>query len=137
MVGGLVAQPLQLTLADLQRYPSETQQVSFLAEGAPQQHTFTGTRLLNVVNAAKPTFDPKLKNDKLRAAVLVTGSDGYQVAVAWGEIDADFGNAPVLVAWQQDGKPLDAQNRPRLTVPGDKFGGRYVTAVVRLDVQRV
>lgn len=90
-----MAQPLQLTLADLHHYPSETQQVTFLAKGSPQQHSYTGTRLLNVINAAKPTFDAKQKNDKLRTVVLVMGSDGYQAAVAWGEVAPDFGNAPV------------------------------------------
>ena len=134
-VGGLVAQPLELTLADLQRYPSETQQVTFLAGGAPQQHSYTGTRLLNILNAAKPRFDAKRKNDKLRTVVLVTGSDGYQAAVAWGEIDPEFGNAPILLAWQQDGTPLGTQQGSRLTVPGDKFGDHYVSGIVRIDLE--
>jgi hypothetical protein len=35
----------------------------------------------------------------------------------------------VILATEQDGEPLDAEG-PRLVVPGDIKGGRYVSGVV-------
>jgi hypothetical protein len=56
--------------------------VTFQSGAGPQTHTYTGPVLLDVLNLAKPVFDPNIKNDKLRYAVTETGSDDYQVLVA-------------------------------------------------------
>ncbi len=48
-----------------------------------------------------------------------------------GEFSPDFGAIPVLLAYTEDGKPLSA---PRLVVPGDKKGGRYVSGLTGLKV---
>lgn len=53
--------------------------------------------------------------------------------MAWAELDPDFSGKKVLLAVSQDGDRLDEQG-PRLVVPGDVKGGRYVSGVVRLDV---
>lgn len=126
---------MTIHLSDLQQMPAESEQVSFVAGGTPEQHTFKGTRLFNVLNAAKVQFDPKVKNSQLRGYVLVTATDGYQSVVSWGELDPNFGNAAILLAWDQDGKPFSDKDGPRLTVPGDKFGGRYVSGVARIEVK--
>ena len=62
-------------------------------------------------------------------------SDGYQAIVAWGEIDRGFENKEVLLAVTEDGRPLDDEG-PRLVVPGDIRGGRYVTGVTRIRLER-
>ena len=74
------------------------------------------------------------KNDALRHAVLVTASDCYQAVVAWGEIDPRFATTEVLLAYEEDRQPLA---RPRLVVPGDERGGRYVTDVTRVSLLRL
>jgi hypothetical protein len=80
-------------------------------------------------------FGPDVKNDKLRNVVTVAGSDRYQAAIARGEIDPDFEGRTVLVAVTEDGRPA-ADGRPRLVVPGDKHGGRYVSSLVRIQLAR-
>jgi hypothetical protein len=57
--------------------------------------------------------------------------------VAWGEFDPGFGNKAILLAMTQDGETLAAEGL-RLVVPGDIRGGRYVSLVetVRLDRAR-
>ncbi|MFI7135481.1 hypothetical protein ACIBQ1_58205 [Nonomuraea sp. NPDC050153] len=65
--------------------------------------------------------------------VTATGSDGYHATVAWAELDPSFSGKKVLLAVAQDGAKLDKQG-PRLVVPGDVKGGRYVSGVVRLYV---
>ena len=85
----------------------------------------------------KPEFDPDIKNDKLRVYVSATGTDDYQAIVAWGEFDPDFEAKLILLAVTQDGQSLAAEGL-RLVVPGDIRGGRYVSLIdtVRLDRAR-
>jgi hypothetical protein len=128
-VTGNVRQPLQLSVADLAAMPDQqTVNATFAAGGAPESHVFTGPRLRDVLARAAPRFDPAVKNDKLRHYVSVTASDGYQALVGYGELDPSFENKEILLAVTQDGASL-AGPGPRLVVPGDTAGGRYVSGV--------
>jgi hypothetical protein len=106
--------------------------VKFLS-GKVERHTYRGRYLYDVVNQAQPDFDPDIKNDKLRFYVAATGSDGYAAIVSWGEIDPDFAGRKVLLAVSEDGRSLAADG-PRLVVPRDRHGGRYVSNVVSIRV---
>ncbi len=76
------------------------------------------------------------KNDLLRKSILVAGTDGYTVAIAWGEIDPQFANKQVLLAYEEDGKSLpQADGFAHLIVPGDVFAGRYVSNVSSVVVR--
>ena len=130
VVKGDVQLKLKLTVADLAAIqPQQSLTVTFLSGSTPQTHTYTGPRLIDVLNRAVPEFDPAIKNDNLRHFVAVTGSDGYKVVVAWGEFDPNFEAKNILLAVTEDGASL-ATAGPRLVVPGDSRGGRYVTNVV-------
>jgi hypothetical protein len=131
-VTGNVWQPLQLSVADLAAMPDQqTVAVTYNAAGVPENHVFTGPRLRDVLASAVPKFDPAIKNDKLRHYVCVTASDGYQALVGYGELDPSFENKQILLAVTQDGASLAAQG-PRLVVPGDAAGGRYVSGVANV-----
>ena len=107
--------------------------MTYRAGSGSEHHVFTGPLLLDVLARAVPRFDPAIKNDKLRDYIPVTASDGYQALVAYGELDPSFENKRILLAVTQDGAPL-ADQGPRLVVPGDRAGGRYVTGVVRVTI---
>jgi DMSO/TMAO reductase YedYZ molybdopterin-dependent catalytic subunit len=136
-ITGLVGEPRSLSYADLQLLPPETVNVSFLAGQGTTTTTFTGTRLMNVFDAAGGAVLPNdINNARLRVSVMVTGADGYQVVLGWGEIDPEFGAAPILLAYRENGQPMgDKQGMARLVVPGDKRGGRYVSTVKSIDVR--
>jgi hypothetical protein len=55
--------------------------------------------------------------------------------VAWGEFDPGFENKPILLAVTQDGTSLAAEGA-RLVVPDDIRGGRYVSLVETLPLDR-
>jgi hypothetical protein len=134
-VVGDVANPLVIDAAILDALPQHTVNVTFTAGGgAPVPHTFTGPLLLDVLAAAGPRFDPAIKNDRLRHFISVTASDGYRALLAYGEIDPSFENKQVLLATTQDGSPT--AGGPRLAVPGDTAGGRYVTGVVQVYLDK-
>jgi hypothetical protein len=125
-VAGRVAHPMMLGSADLARFSQHKVTVDFVGGGGTQHHVYDGPSLLDVLQAAQPRFDPAVKNDLLRYAVVVGATDGYKAVVAWAEIDPHYAGTEVLLATVEDGAPLD---RPRLVVPGDAHGGRYVSDV--------
>lgn len=133
LTGDLVA-PGEITAAELAALPQQTVDVSFQSGDGPQQHTETGPALADVIPADALAVDADTRNDLLSFAVLAVGSDGYSAVVAYGDVSADFGNRGLLVAVAEDGAALE---RPRLVVPGDVRGGRYVSDLVELRVVRL
>jgi DMSO/TMAO reductase YedYZ molybdopterin-dependent catalytic subunit len=127
-VSGKVTTTLPWTTADLARLPQHVQLVAFQSKSGWEWHIERGPLLVDVIDAAGPVSDPSVKNDLLRDYVSATGADGYRAIVSWGEIDPDFGHKQVLLATSEDGKSLAATG-PRLVVPGDIKGGRYVSTV--------
>ncbi|MCW2758253.1 MAG: hypothetical protein JWO46_1999 [Nocardioidaceae bacterium] len=130
-VGGDVGHRLRLSNAQVAALPQHTLTTTYSSGGTPTTATFTGALLLDVANAAAPRFDPAVKNDALGFAIRGTGADGYRAVVAWGEIDPGFEGKQVLVALTENGVALA---KPRLVVPGDAKGGRYVSDLVDLRV---
>ncbi|MFI6598599.1 molybdopterin-dependent oxidoreductase [Nonomuraea sp. NPDC050536] len=132
-VRGEVDQPRSFSMDRLRALPQHTVRVRYQTSHGAEKHTFTGPLLADVLALAKPRIDTEAKNAQLRLFVTATGSDGYRATVAWAELDAGFSGKKVLLAVAQDGKKLDKEG-PRLVVPGDVKGGRYVSGVVRLYV---
>jgi DMSO/TMAO reductase YedYZ molybdopterin-dependent catalytic subunit len=131
LISGDVANPAALSAEELRALPSQTQSVTFDSKQGQQHHTYVGPRLIDVIESAGPTGDSADEHAHLATAVVATGADGYTAAVAWGEISPVFAASPVLVAHTEDGEDLE---RPRLVVPGDIKGGRYVSDVTELRV---
>ena len=134
-VSGKVATPLRLHVDALRAYPLHEVDVTFQAGAATQSHHYKGALLTDVLASAAPTYDPAVKNDSLRFFAKAVGSDGYAAIVSFGEIDPNFGANQVLLAYDEDGTDLCAAG-PRLVVPGDVKGGRYVSNVVNVHVGR-
>ncbi|WP_425145275.1 molybdopterin-dependent oxidoreductase [Deinococcus sp.] len=137
-LSGSLAQPSALTLEAVSALPAKTVSLEYTVAGQATKHSFTGALLIDVLKAARPSFRPEIKNDSLRYSVLATGRDGYSALFSWGELDPDFGNRGVLIAYAQDGQPLSAADGPlRLVVPGDGKGGRYVSGLASVQLLRV
>ncbi len=130
---GLVKNVGSLTLSDLQTFSKLTVSVNVKPLGS---HTFGGVLLYDILQKAQVTVLKNRKNDVLRKSVLVAGTDGYTIAVAWGELDPRFANKKILLAYEEDGKPLPhTDGFVRLIVPGDVLAGRYVSNVASIVVR--
>ena len=130
VISGDVKNKVVFSTAQLAALPNQqTENVSFVGPGGSQSHVEQGPLLWDVVNnVVQPNWaTSSLKNADLRYSIEAIGSDQYAAIVAAGEIDPFFGNKQVLLAVTEDGKPL---TQPRLIVPGDIHGGRYVSDVV-------
>lgn len=133
-VDGAVKQALRLSAADLKGLQSVTIDVSYEAQGKIQANQFTGVPLLDVLNKAG-IVDGEGKGGRFRRVVEIEGGDKYVIAVALGEIEPNLEAKQVLVAYLQNGKPVDSAGGVRLVVPGDKHGARSVRDVVRITVK--
>ena len=135
LVTGNVKTSGPLSVADLQALPNEHLDVTYTASGKPQKHTFSGTPLLGVLDHVGLVTPEGGKNPLLGVYLVVTAKDGYHVVISGGELDPSFGNTPMYLAWEQDGKALTGDDGPiRLVVPGDTKGGRYVSGIVSIEV---
>jgi hypothetical protein len=136
-LSGRVASVQTYTLSSLQALTSTTLTAHYTAGGTPVTDMYTGVSLWTLLNADGLLTNPAIKNDVLNDYVLVTGSDGYSVAVSLGEIDPAFGDQDDLVAYADTDGQLGTNGVDgfaRLVVPGDSAGGRYVSNIISLQV---
>ena len=136
-VDGQVLNPYDLTVEVLQNeFTAQTVDVTFLSGEETVSTQFTGVPLWQVIGAAQPNLNADVRNDRISTFIVVTASDGYQAVIAWGEIDPEFGNANILLAYEENGAPIeDSQGAIRLVVPTDARGGRYVSGVVNISLR--
>jgi len=93
---------LQLTAAVIAAMPHNT--VSWTVHD--KQLTCAGPWLADVLARAGVPSGEVVRGTASSTVVAATGADGYRAAFTIGELDYLLGNAPVIVADQCDGKPL-------------------------------
>jgi DMSO/TMAO reductase YedYZ molybdopterin-dependent catalytic subunit len=130
-VRGQVQTPLQLSVAGLKALPAKTVDTSFHTIHGDDHHAWTGALLIDIIGKAGLRNDDA-KSAALRHVIIVHARDGYETALAYGEIDPDAEGKPVLLAYQRDAEPLP---EPRLIVPGDKGGPRQVHDVTSIEIR--
>jgi len=133
-VGGQVQHPLRLTVSDLRKLPPITVDVSFKTGHGQVHAAFTGVSLWLLVERAGIAGEVGKDRHHLQHSVLVSGRDGYAVALSVGELDPRFEGKSVIIAYARDGQPIP-ENGIRLVVPGDQEGGRSVRDVVSVELK--
>ena len=132
MVDGSVDRPTLFSVADLAALPGHSLDVSSSTRGGgTRHHVEAGPLLVDVLAKVGPRFDRRVKNGELRDFVVITGADGYEAVLSYGEIAPTFGNGPALLSLKEDGVVLVA---PRLVIPGDVLAGRDVSQVVHVEL---
>jgi DMSO/TMAO reductase YedYZ molybdopterin-dependent catalytic subunit len=126
-IDGKVKAAAQYTLADLKALPALDIETHY--DGQAQQ-AWKGVPLRALLDKAG-IIDEEGAGTALRHLILARGTDGYAVGIAIGEIDPRFEGKNVIIAYEQDGKPLDSL---RLIVPGDAHAGRGVRDLAEITV---
>jgi len=135
---GLIERPRRLDLEALSALPTETVHVTYEANRGPESHDFTGVRLYDVLQHVGVVAEPGDRTPLLRRYLVITAKDGYRLVVSGGELDPNFGNVPMLLAWERDGQPLTGDEGPlELVASGDRLVSRYVYGVVQIDVEGI
>ena len=97
--------------------------------------TFEGVALRAVLEKARVEFGHAMRGKRLASSLLIEAADGYRVVIALPEIDPDFTDKQILLAFLQDGKPLDAKTGPyRIVIPDEKRMARWVRQVTKLKI---
>ena len=80
----------------------------------------------------------KLRGAALRAVVIITASDGYQVVFTLPETDSAFTDHMVVLADRKDGKALPEREGPyRIVTPAEKRLARWIQNVLTIAVKTV
>ncbi|HXQ52452.1 MAG TPA: molybdopterin-dependent oxidoreductase [Stellaceae bacterium] len=132
LIDGLVKRSLHLTVAELRSLPAVRREISFRTDHGDRKASYVGALLWDVIQHAG--VDDPAKWGELRHVMAVTGKDAYLVMFSLGEIDPNFGNAPVIIAYEQDGHPI-GDGALRLVVPGDIHGARDVRDLIHIELR--
>ncbi|WP_256646894.1 molybdopterin-dependent oxidoreductase [Thermomonas paludicola] len=98
---------------------------------------FRGARLTDVLDSVGLNLDGH--KDGRRMVVVARATDGYAVTFSWNELYNTSIGRDVLVAWEKDGKPLDAREGQLLLISGQdtKTGPRHVRWLSSIEVVRM
>ena len=109
--------------------------VQVTTHGSESSATFEGVALRAVLERAGVEFGHSMRGKRLASCLLVEAADGYRAVIAFPELDPDFTDKEVVLAYLQDGKPLDAKAGPyRIVIPEEKRMARWVRQVIQLKI---
>lgn len=139
-LSGAIDRPGTFDLAALEALPAIQQTVTYQSGSGEQTHTFVGASLWGMLNSAGIQTDPVIRNDRNNRIVVAQGSDGHRAVYSLGELNPSFGNVQSLAAYAAviDGStvPLGDSGFARSTAPSDVRGGRYVSNLTDVQLQR-
>ena len=146
LLSALLAQCQQLTIqtdngkqtvlerSDIESLPH----VKVTTHGSEMSATFEGVALKSVLEKAGVEFGHSMRGKRLASCLQVEAADGYRAVIALPEIDPDFTDKQIVLAFLQDGKPLDAKAGPyRIVIPDEKRMARWVRQVTKLKIVEV
>jgi hypothetical protein len=128
---GAVKEPDSITKEELSRLPPVDVTLNAQTDKDPVQGTFRGVLLWTLIDRAG-LVNGSEKNAYLKHTILVSGVDGYTVALSEGEIDPKLEGKQVIIAYMKDGKLFDGL---RLIVPGDVHASRDVRDLLTIEVK--
>lgn len=139
VIAGDVRRTLSLDVAALRAMPAAAQ-TTFRSTreiaGQPQAATtLQGVRLLGLLEQAG--LAERDRFDWRKTVVVAIARDGYRAVFSWPELSNTVGGAQVMVSYERDGAPLDAQEGPlAIHAPGDtRSGPRHVKWLQRIEVR--
>jgi hypothetical protein len=120
-----------LTKTDIESMPRVK-----VATGPPDSPTiYEGVTVKALLERAGVEFGESLRGKRLASCVLVEAADGYRVVIALPEIDPAFSDKKIVLAFLEDGKPLDAKAGPyRIIIPDEQRMARWVRQVTTLKI---
>jgi hypothetical protein len=129
---GIGAKAIKLSPQSVSGLPVVARDVTFLTSKGPSSGHYKGVLFWDVLQANK-VFDGLEHNGELKKTFLVSAKDGYQIAFSIGEIHPEFGNTPLILATDVDGKPVEGGWR--IVVHGDKRGARAIHDITMFELR--
>src|SRR5690606_15052186 len=122
-VGGEVLRPLKMNQTDMLKM----EQVEVKTSGMDGiERVYQGVRLLDILKLAGVTLGKELRGENLTKYLLLTAMDGYEVIFSLAEVDPEFTDETIMLAYKVDGRPLPAGEGPfRIIAPKEKRPARW------------
>lgn len=129
-IEGKVNNPQNITVSQLQTYPTCTLQATLTSSGNPKDNgvfNYTGVLLKEILNQTQASTNAK--------SVYIQASDGYGTTLTLQECQ----NQNILIAYAKNGAPLTAlksggEGPLRLIIGSDQYSQRWVKGVVSIQV---
>lgn len=103
-----------------------------------EHHVYAGAPIGDLLALVGAPSEVKLHGPALDQIVVVTGQDRFIAVLAMAETARGFHDAPVILADEIDGKPLDAHEGPyRLIIGGELKPARAVRMVTTIELRPV
>ncbi len=100
--------------------------------------TYEGVLLGSILERAGVPRGEKLRGKALRAIVVITASDGYQVVFTLPDTDPAFTDRLIVLADKKDGKLLPEKEGPfRIVAPAEKRPARWIRNVKTIAIRTV
>ena len=132
-IGGAVATPLVLTVADLKKMPRKS--LTVLNPHDKKQEHYEGVLLEEILRQAGAPQGEKLRGAAMAIYVLLEAEDGYRVTFSLAELDSGIQDSEVTVADTMDGAALPEKVGPfRLVAPHEKRPARWVRMLKSITV---
>jgi ABC-type transport system substrate-binding protein len=101
-------------------------------------HTYAGAALSDLLAEVGAPSEARLHGPPLDQVVIVKGRDGFIGVLAMAETAMSFKGQPVILADQEDGKPLNDKEGPyRLVIGGELKPPRSVWGVVEIELRPI
>ena len=132
-IGGAVATPLTLTVADLKKMPRKSLTVDNPHTG--KKETYVGVPIEELLRKAGLPQGENLRGKFLATYVVAEAEDGYRVVFSLAELDSGITDSDLIVADTMDGNPLGEKVGPlRIVAPHEKRPARWVRMLKSLTV---
>ena len=103
-----------------------------------EHHVYAGAPIGDLLALVGAPSEVKLHGPALDQVVVVTGQDRFIAVLAMAETARSFHDAPVILADEIDGKPLDAHEGPyRLIIGGELKPARAVRMVSMIELRPI
>ena len=100
--------------------------------------TYEGVSLGAILERAGLPRGEKLHGKALRAIVVITASDNYEVVFTLADTDPAFTDRQIILADKKDGKPLPEKEGPfRIIAPSEKRPARWIRNVKTIAIKNV
>jgi len=131
-IEGEVTTPLTLTAEALARFKTTELRAK---DHDGTERTYKGVNLATLLDSAGVTLGAKLRGKNLRKYILIKAADAYEVIYSLPEVDPEFTNQTILLAYLVDGKPLAKGDGPfRIVAPADKKHARWIREVTTIKI---
>ena len=123
---------ITLTAEDLKKLPRTSVEV---VDRSGKKINYSGVTVHQLLAKVHAPLGEELRGAALRCYVSVKAKDEYRAVYALCEFDPAYTDRTILLADEQDGKPLGEDVGPfQIIVPDEKRHSRWVRQVVRIRV---